>query len=377
MRNNEMQRMDMSGRRLRRLLFMGCILAGLTGFTGCGPSTEISDSETKEHEIVVENYEDGMEGEAVLGVSDNAAASENATTGSNRSNRVMPWENVTEEPPYETREPGLLPEEAESITLGQLSPDHIYYSEVVGMDADAANYIQELTIYDKEIDDTFVVHISLPPNYDEAKEYPLVVMTDGVWRLSDHPQLRQLMINGEMEEVILVSIGYPNDYDYRTIRERDLVEKPGDFLHFIVDNLLPYLSETFSVSEENTTLAGHSYAGYFAYYVLFHSDVLGRPVFENYYIGSPSMQAHTGSQYISNYEEKYYANQDVLSANLYITVGSREDTVFVEGVSQFVTQLQERNYENLLIQYEVIEDYDHDTVFKPSIHNAMLLFYGK
>ena len=57
----------------------------------------------------------------------------------------------------------LLPEERESIVLGKLSPEHIYYNEVVTLDPACADYIEELTIYDKEIDDTFVVHISLPP----------------------------------------------------------------------------------------------------------------------------------------------------------------------------------------------------------------------
>ena len=99
----------------------------------------------------------------------------------------------------------LLPEERESIVLGKLSPEHIYYNEVVTLDPACADYIEELTIYDKEIDDTFVVHISLPPEYDDSREYPLVVMTDGVWRLSDHPELRPLMTTGEMEPVILVS----------------------------------------------------------------------------------------------------------------------------------------------------------------------------
>ena len=65
----------------------------------------------------------------------------------------------------------LLPEERDNITIGSLSPDHIYYNEVVGLDPNCKNYIQELSIYDAEIDDTFIVHISLPPNYDETHSF--------------------------------------------------------------------------------------------------------------------------------------------------------------------------------------------------------------
>lgn len=296
--------------------------------------------------------------------------------GQEKTTEQMSTEEVTTEE-NEARQPGLLPEERKSIHMGKLSSEHIYYEEVVRLDPACADYIQELSIYDKEIDDTFVVHISLPPTYDETKEYPLVVMTDGVWRLSDHPELRPLMKNGVFDDVILISIGYPNDYDYKTIRERDLVNHPNDFLHFIVDNLIPYLSEIYSVSDKNTTLTGHSYGGYFAYYALFHSDTIARNTFENYYIGSPSMQAHTGKKYIRNYEQEYYERCKELNANVYITVGSEENSGFISGVESFEKSLEERNYNGLNIIYEVIQGYGHDTVFKPSIRNALEIFYGK
>lgn len=270
----------------------------------------------------------------------------------------------------------LLPEERDSITIGPLSPDHIYYNEVIGLDPNCKNYIQELSIYDAEIDDTFIVHITLPPNYDETHSYPMIVMTDGVWRLSDHPELRPLMVNGTIEDIIMVSIGYPNDYDYQTIRERDLVDAPDAYLHFIVDNLVPYLEEIYSVDTENMTLTGHSLGGYWAYYALFHSDTIGKNTFQNYYIGSPSMWASTDGTTMTAYEEEYYTRNQTLNANVYITVGSEEDSTFKNAAYQFYKHLIERNYGDLTLKYEEIEGYDHNTVFKPSIKNTLLMFYG-
>ena len=270
----------------------------------------------------------------------------------------------------------LLPEERDSITIGPLSPDHIYYNEVIGLDPNCKNYIQELSIYDAEIDDTFLVHISLPPNYDETHSYPMIVMTDGVWRLSDHPELRPLMVNGTIEDIIMVSIGYPNDYDYQTIRERDLVDAPDAYLHFIVDNLVPYLEEIYSVDSENMTLTGHSLGGYWAYYALFHSDTIGKNTFQNYYVGSPSMWASTDGTTMTAYEGEYYTRNQTLNANVYITVGSEEDTTFKNAAYRFYKHLAERNYSDLTLKYEEIEGYDHNTVFKPSIKNTLLMFYG-
>lgn len=271
----------------------------------------------------------------------------------------------------------LLDEERSSITIGKLSSEHIYYSEVVTLDPECAEYINEISIYDKEIDDTFIVHVSLPPEYDESKEYPMIVMTDGVWRLSDHPELRPLMVNGEIEPVIMVSIGYPNDYNYNEIRERDLVRDPESYLHFIVDNLVPYLSEIYSVDPENMTLTGHSYGGHWAYYALFNSDTIGKNTFKNYYIGSPSIGEKSYGQMIFYFENEYYKRCKELDCRVYVTVGADEEFDFIAIIESFVKDIEKHDYSGLELTYEVIEGYDHDTVFKPSIKNTMKMFYGK
>jgi len=267
--------------------------------------------------------------------------------------------------------------EKDSIKLGKLSGDHMYYNEVVEFDPNSAQYIEELTIYDEEIGDTFKVHISLPPDYDASKSYPLMLMTDGIWRLSDHPELRQLMIKGEIEDIILVSVGYPNNYDVFTIRERDLVTQPDLYLQFLVENLLPYLCNQYSVDTHRMTLTGHSYGGYWGLYSLFHSDTLGKNKFANYYIGSPSLQCSTKGNNIAFFEEQYYNRSKKLNYNVYMTIGSLEEAGFIKPVSNLMKLLENRKYNGLEIEYEIIQDYDHNTVFKPSIANTVKRFYGK
>ena len=270
----------------------------------------------------------------------------------------------------------MLDVERESITVGKLSPDHEYYKKVIKRDSDAGDYINEISVYDKEIDDTFVIHLSLPPDCDSSREYPMIVMTDGVWRLTDHPELRKLMEEGKTDQVIIASIGYPNDYDYKSIRERDLVNDPENFLHFIIDNLVPYLTENYPVDTENMTLTGHSYGGYWGLYALFHSDTIGKNTFKNYYIGSPSFQAYTDNENIASFEEAYHSRNSSLDCNVYITVGSLEGDGFIDPITEFVDLLNERSYDGLNITYEIMEDCEHNTVFKPSIKKAMQMFYG-
>ena len=272
----------------------------------------------------------------------------------------------------------MLDEEKESIQVGKLSSEHEYYQEVVTLDPECAEYINEISIYDKEIDDTFVVHVSLPPEYDGSKKYPMIVMTDGVWRLSDHPELRPLMKDGEIEPIIMVSVGYPNGYNYRSIRERDLIEDPESYLHFIVDNLVPYLSSQYSVDSENMTLTGHSYGGYWGFYALFNSDTIGKDIFKNYYIGSPTFKSAMGALDTDLNEEAYNSRSGgKLDKNVYISVGALEGYGFIKSITDFVDLLKERDYEGLNLTYEIIEDYDHNHVFKPSIKNTLLMFYGE
>ncbi len=276
--------------------------------------------------------------------------------------------------------PTMTEKELASIVVGKLSPEHEFYQEVVNLDPECADYINEISIYDEEIDDTFVVHLSLPPEYDSTKKYPMIVMTDGVWRLSDHPELRPLMKDGEICPVIIASVGYPNGYDYRTIRERDLINDPESYLHFIVDNLVPYLSENYPVDSENMTLTGHSYGGYWAFYALFNSDTIGKTTFKNYYIGSPSFQARTqmptGTENIASFEKSYYERNKSLDCNVYVTVGGLEESWFIKPITDFVDFFNQRKYEGLNLTYDIIEDNDHNHVFKPSIKNAMFMFYG-
>ncbi len=264
--------------------------------------------------------------------------------------------------------------EKDSVKLGALSKEHEFYKEVVGKDPAAKDYIKEITMYDEEINDTFLIHLSLPKGYDKSKKYPLVLMTDGVWRLSDHPEIRAMMNKGEVEDVILVSVGYPNGYDYSQIRERDLVKKPDLFLQFLVDNLMPYMRENYSIDTTRTMLTGHSYGGYWGFYSLFHSDTIGENTFANYYIGSPSLQSNTNLAFVSNFEDWCAQRNKELNCSVYMTVGSKE-TEFIEMYKPFLEKLEGRNFGGFDFEYKIIDGYDHNTVFKPSIRNAMLKFY--
>ena len=98
--------------------------------------------------------------------------------------------------------------------------------------------IDEINIYDEELDTEFLVHVTLPPNYDKDKSYPVFFLTDGVWRFGNHPSLRKAMEEGEASDVILVSLGYNyhmNGAD-GNIRGQYFVQNRALLLDFITNN---------------------------------------------------------------------------------------------------------------------------------------------
>jgi len=289
--------------------------------------------------------------------------------------------------------------ERESITFGPVSPMQRYYHEV----ADVAHYIQEMSIYDEELEATYIIHITLPPNYNENKFYPMYMMTDGIWRLSDHAELRPLMVNKEIEDIIMVSIGL--DYEIAdgldrgdkegnaTFRLKEFVVYPNLFLDFITDNLAPFLGELYNIDYNRSALMGHSLGGYFMHYAVFNSDKYENQPFHYYVMASPSSENVVGRHHRGGYnfissESDYFNRNKTLTKEIYVTAGEIEDD---KGYSQYgknfsfyailisIEDFKSRmgKYNVKTIRYEIYEGADHSSFVKPMMRKSLLMYYGK
>ena len=223
-------------------------------------------------------------------------------------------------------------------------------------------------VFPDNIDDTFVIDICLPDNLDENKKYPVVYLTDCYWRREDYKTIRDLYQSGKTEEFILVGIGYPDDYDFDTIRERDLLRRPDEFLKMIIEGVLPYVEENYPVDTENRTFCGASFGGYFMIYSLLQSDSITENVFKNYILASPTFFESTDGKNLFDFEEEFSERSDTLSANIYMTVGGDESNhYFLVPIWKFVEIIRERDYEGLQIEYEIYDGMDHYQVWVPSL----------
>ncbi len=233
-------------------------------------------------------------------------------------------------------------------------------------------------VYPNNIDDTFVIDVCLPDDYDETIMYPVVYLTDCYWRREDYAAVKDLYQSGKTKEFILIGIGYPDDYNFDVIRERDLLESPDKFLTMIVNGVIPYVEGIYNIDAKDRTFCGASYGGFFMLYSLLQSDGLTKDIFKNYVLASPTFMMRTDGQYLDDYEEDYSKNNSILNANVYITVGEQESiSQFQRPIEKFVKRVEKREYDGLNMTYKVYEGKEHYTVWVPSLLDGLGMFLKK
>lgn len=255
--------------------------------------------------------------------------------------------------------------------------------------AEIAEFVSEISIYDEELNTNFIVHVTTPPDYDSEKTYPAYVLTDGVWRFGNHPELRKEMENGNAGSALLVSIGY--DYSMNgmddTNRKKYFCEKDKEFLDFITDNLMPYLGEQYNVDFSNSTLYGHSLGGTFAHYAVFNSDKYENQPFGNYIIGSPAFWSPGFLPYADLSEVKseygYFDRNYTLDKRIFICAGADEDPVYeeyygdndstLEGVENLTKRLESYGFTNF--ECKLYPDSGHYEFIPEMLKEVLKKFY--
>lgn len=114
------------------------------------------------------------------------------------------------------------------------------------------------------------VNILLPVGYTEEKEYPVLYVLHGIFGTENDMTFNSVTIQnmtakGAAEEMIVV---YPYMYasrtkDVCTAIDKENVAAYNNFINDLVDDLMPFMKENYSVAEgkENTAIAGFSMGG--------------------------------------------------------------------------------------------------------------------
>ncbi len=241
----------------------------------------------------------------------------------------------------------------------------------------------------ENIGQDFFLNVALPPGYDEGKEpYPVVYASDGSQAfLAINAVVPLMQMSGELAPFITVGITYnvENSRDIMTLRTRELTHcnggmevgsddtpewmkklppaEPGgaeNFLAFINTQVKPYIQKNYNASTDDECYAGYSLGGLFGLYTLFNQP----DSFSRYVIGSPSIW--WGSRDILSHEQRYADAHSDLDARVYMCSGRLEEREgrpdkygMVSNMLNLAKTLEERNYQNLNLKHQVIDDETH------------------
>lgn len=313
-----------------------------------GMSITIYDDETDAHETVTfdtfEEYLDWVtEDYKKNGFSDDMIES--------KIRQIQMVRDALKSGDYETLPEGSIDPDDPSLYDDPYADPFADYRNVWEYDRESVEAIKdsidEINIYDEEFKTEFLVHVTLPPNYDKDKAYPVFLLTDGVWRFGNHTELRKVMEDGEAADVILVSLGYNYKIDGTNAYYRftHLIQERDKLLDFITDNLMPYLGENYNIDYANSSFYGHSNGGVFAHNALFKSDLYENQPFGNYIIGSPAFWGLYDEYFDLDPEGcqndyGYFDRNDTLDKKVFLCGGSLEDPDYADSYNGHDTTLE-------------------------------------
>lgn len=251
---------------------------------------------------------------------------------------------------------------------------------------------EQFTLHSTTLGRSYAISVRLPPGYNEPRNlmrrYPLVVFNDSPYSFPLITGVAHLPMGaGQLEELILVGIGYAQGMgsrsrilDYTPTVNPANPEKTGGaqaYVEFMAHELLPTLEKRYRANPARRALAGHSYGGLFAAYVL-----LTRPeLFQHYIVSSPSLWFHQNVMW--KVERISAASHRDLKASVYMGIGSLERPPrgsrydMVADVKTFESALRSRHYPGLDLRVKVFEGATHETVVPSVMLNGLLWHFAK
>ncbi len=216
--------------------------------------------------------------------------------------------------------------------------------------------IQEEIVHSNYVNDDYRILISLPSDYNERRGegYPVIYFLDG-GSASFHNITSEYMDAGIIPDVITIGIGYPG----ASQRNRDYTFSFVNFYEFLKYELVPHIDANFHTDSLKRTLFGHSFGGLCVLQTLFQYNNYTDILFHNLIAASPSIWWPDGRKCFLLEEELYYQTT-ILPVNLYMTMGSLEDSM-VDDYFRMSDLLDSRNYEYFSSSYHLNFNQDHSS----------------
>lgn len=236
---------------------------------------------------------------------------------------------------------------------------------------------------------TYPIFVSLPSSYNSSdKVYPVVYMLDAYSSFGIVTQTAKLLaFNNELPELIIVGIsseGGSKEFNYNRARDytptliqnenlpessRSLVPASGGagkFLDFIEKELIPFTDSNYRINKGDRTLIGHSLGGLFVTFTLFQKPQL----FNRYVMISPAL--FWDNNYLLKLEKNFSKHEKSLNAIVYTSVGSLEESQFLETWKEFTGILKQHESSGLKLTAEISEGETHYTIIPHLVTRGLI-----
>ncbi len=244
------------------------------------------------------------------------------------------------------------------------------------------------SIESKFTDYTYDIQVYVPENPAPKNGFPVIYVLDGSGYFhyvkdTIRLQSRNSMKTG-VDNAVVVGIGHKEEemkerrfYDYTAPaisysypkRFRGNVPKRAGggehFQRFIEEELKPIISSNYSINNEMQTLFGHSLAGYFVLWNLFHKGS-----YQNFIAISPSIWWNNYE--LNNMSEQFFMSEQ-LPLKLFMAVGEKEGFM----VTDAKTMANTLDASKLIVEYYVAEDENHASVVPTVISKALRFINGE
>ena len=252
------------------------------------------------------------------------------------------------------------------------------FPQVTILDTEMRRLASSLTGYE------YHIHIALPSGYaDTDKTYPTLYVLDPRLTFGMSTELTRLLAFGqELPQLICIGIGFSGpEKDMESYQVRDYVPKAQaedprsggaeNFLRFIREDLIPFVSSEYRVDPEDRGFSGYSLAGSFGLYTLFHHP----ETFQRYIISSAWMDPD--DLQVFSFETEYAATHSDLSAQVFIGAGALEPEFVINNILKLEKALQIRNYPSLRLETYIFEGETHLSVVPHTISRGLKTVYGE
>lgn len=276
--------------------------------------------------------------------------------------------------------------------------DYIRYDKVPNDISSGHLYTKEITLpYPNE--SKRIVRIYLPSDYDGKKKHKLLFMCDGQnivdaytsaygeWDIDDHDEW---LIQNGYPSIVVVGIDCPKNPFFRTMEyvinnvpankhfEDDVpkdveVRRYGKtYLDYVVNELLPDIRKTFSVSVErkDTAYGGSSMGGLFAF------DAVNTypDIFSFSLAFSPAFCIHR-KRPLKRYVKNYYKNQGQYIYLLSGKIGFEK--MFTRPTKRMYKQLIKQGFENNVMLNIDKKGEHNEATWSKHFLSAILFWYSK